>query len=69
MNRIGPYITATSLSDVAVPSHVGRVLADGGTIVDQQGASRVWEAVSVYGPSLVNFCRAGKASLLYSLVP
>lgn len=69
MNRVGPYLTSQTLTDIKVPDHVARVLADGGTFVDQQGAARVWETVSVYGPSLVNFCRAGKASTLYSLIP
>lgn len=69
MNRIGPVITSTKLTDIIVPDEVARVLADSGTFVDQGGASNVWLRVGPFDPSLVNFCRAGKVSTLYSLVP
>jgi hypothetical protein len=30
------------------------------------GAQLAWEKIAPFGPSLTNFCRAGKASVLYS---
>lgn len=65
----GPHITSQRTGDLTVAIDVSRVQADGGTVVDQTGAARVWEAVSPYDPSLVNFCRAGKSGVLYSLIP
>jgi len=50
---------------VPVPG-LNRAIADGGTFVDSQGAELVWEQIEPFNPSLTNFCRAGKDSVLYS---
>jgi hypothetical protein len=64
--KIGANITSAQFVDSAVPDNVNRVVLDSGTFVDVTGAQLVWERVSPFSPSLTNFCRAGKVSVLYS---
>ena len=66
MVKIGCNIASAQRVDSAVADNVNAVTLDGGTYVDVTGAQLVWERVAPYSPSLTNFCRAGKASVLYS---
>jgi hypothetical protein len=63
---IGANITSTQFVDVAVPDNVNRVVLDSGAYVDVTGAQLAWERIAPFSPSLSNFCRAGKVSVLYS---
>jgi hypothetical protein len=66
MIKIGANITSAQYVDSAVADNVNRVVLDSGTYVDVTGAQLAWERIAPFSPSLTNFCRAGKVSLLYS---
>jgi hypothetical protein len=66
MIRVGCNITSAQFVDSAVPDNVNRVAVDSGTYVDVTGAQLAWERIAPFSPSLSNFCRAGKVSVLYS---
>ena len=66
MIRVGCNITSAQFVDPAVPDNVNRVINDGGTFVDVACAQAVWDSIAPFSPSLTNFCRAGKVSVLYS---
>lgn len=66
MVSVGSNITSAKYVDPAVSDNINRVIQDGGVFVDATGAQLTWERLAGFNPSLTNFCRAGKASLLYS---
>jgi hypothetical protein len=66
MIKIGANITSAQYVDSAVSDNVNRVVLDSGTYVDVTGAQLAWERIAPFSPSLTNFCRAGKVSVLYS---
>ena len=66
MVGIGCHITSAQYVDSAVADNVNRVVLDSGTYVDVTGAQLAWERIAPFSPSLTNFCRAGKVSVLYS---
>lgn len=66
MVGVGVNITSTGFVDSTVADNLNRVTIDGGVFVDVTGAQLVWERIAPFSPSLTNFCRAGKVSVLYS---
>lgn len=66
MVGVGANITSTGFVDSNVADNLNRVTLDGGVFVDVTGAQLAWEGIAPFNPSLTNFCRAGKVSVLYS---
>lgn len=66
MVGVGVNITSTGFVDSTVADNLNRVTIDGGVFVDVTGAQLAWERIAPFSPSLTNFCRAGKVSVLYS---
>ena len=60
---------ARGVADTVVTAFIRRVVSSGGTVYITSQTQDVYDAVKGYEPSLLSACNAGKAGVLYNIIP